>query len=106
MTAPVRVTILKEAQRATHGDRDKSYGPPLENFSNAADLIEGYFHARGWITSAKHGAVSAEDVAHILALIKMGRTINPNLAAHRDNYIDGAAYMAIAGELAEEERNA
>lgn len=102
-----RVDALQTAIKLTTGDRDKTYGSPVENMGTTAELFEGYFRARGWVVDHEVGQVTAEDVAVILALLKLGRVatgLNHNLPPHADNYIDGACYTAIAGECAFAER--
>lgn len=39
--------------------------------------------------------IEAEDVAWMMSLLKTARSVN---AYHEDNYVDAAAYAAIAGE--------
>lgn len=107
MTEPTtRGRILATAKGLTEGDRNKTYGSAYKNMANFAELLEGYFRARGWITSSASGAVTAEDAAHIMVLAKMARTAIATLPFHEDNYIDAAAYCAIAGECAQMEREA
>lgn len=44
--------------------------------------------------------LTAQDAAIMMSLLKIART---QYAAHnRDDYLDGAAYIAIAGEIAEQ----
>ena len=81
-----RGRILKEANELIHGDRQKDYGPPEENFARIA---------KGW--SVILGAqVTPEQVALCMAWLKIARLAE---GPHRDSYVDGAAYMALAGEL-------
>jgi hypothetical protein len=37
-----RETILEEAQRLMHGERNKNYGHPRENFSDIGALFSAY----------------------------------------------------------------
>lgn len=90
----VRQEILETALELTTGDRAKTYGPPKPNLTCFANLVEAYLKGRNDISS-----VDATDGAVIMALAKISR-IAAN-KKHKDNYIDGAAYMAIAGECAE-----
>ncbi len=99
----VRGDLLTKAKELTEGDREKSYGDPFLNMSAFADLLEGYFRAKGWMT-VLNTAVSAEDAAWVMVLAKMARTVNGNLPPHFDNYTDAAAYVAMAGECADVER--
>lgn len=84
----LRGDILKEASRLTHGDRNKNYGDPLTNHQRIAALWSVFLEAE----------VTPEQAAIMLALVKVARLIeSPD---HLDSFIDGAAYFAIAGEIA------
>lgn len=82
----VRATILREAENLINGDRAQAYGPPEENFWRIA---------AGWAVILET-EVSAEQVARCMAWLKIARL---NEGPHRDSYVDGAAYLALAGEL-------
>lgn len=102
-----RVKFLEEGITLTQGARRETYGDFVSNMGVFAELLEGYFRARGWITAATVGNVTAEDAAHIMVLAKQARALqglNFNLPPHADNYTDGAVYFAAAGECAFEER--
>jgi len=98
---PERIRLLKRGIELTGGDRNASYGPPYDNLTACAEMWRAYL-------AAKHGNAaplyfSAEDVAHMMTLVKMTRTFYGSY--HADNYLDGAVYQAIAGECRlEEER--
>ena len=95
---PHRVRFLRTAIKLTTGDRDKEYGKPWDNLTDCAQLFEAYLNA-------KHGAelhLTAEDAAWLNVLQKMARTFSGNVK--EDTYIDAAAYAAIAGECAIEEK--
>lgn len=95
---PIRVQLLKTAESLTAGDRDQEYGPPWRNLTDVAQLWEAYLSAK----LGKDVTISAEDVAWMNVLQKIGRTFHgePKL----DTYTDAAAYAAIAGECAEEDK--
>jgi len=82
-----RGEILDEAKRLTNADRQKSYGMPAINFNRISRLLSAYLDCE----------ITPEQGAIICALIKVARSMETYKA---DNYIDGAAYFAIAGELA------
>lgn len=64
-----------------------------------ANLWAVYLQTRG-IDLPDRG-LTGEDVANMMALLKIARTG----ASHKeDNYVDGATYLAIAGECSEYER--
>lgn len=83
---PTRSTILREADLLINGDRQDTYGPPSENFKRIAD---------GWAVILGQD-VTPEQVALCMAWLKIARL---RVGPHRDSYVDGAAYMALAGEL-------
>lgn len=87
----LRGDILKEASRLTHGDRNKNYGDPFINHQRIASLWSVFLESE----------VSPDQAAIMLALVKVARLIeSPD---HLDSFIDGAAYFAIAGEIATRE---
>lgn len=97
-----RAEILSTAATLTTGPRAETYGEPYTNMLSFASLLSGYFEAR-W--SVHTDSVTAEDAAFIMVLAKIARTINHELPPHDDNYVDAAAYIAIAGEIAVQERD-
>jgi hypothetical protein len=82
-----RGEILAEADRLTHGDRNKNYGSPLTNHTRIAKLWSVWLETE--ITPAQ--------AAMCLALVKVARLIET--PDHLDSFIDGAAYFSIAGEI-------
>lgn len=93
MTEVVRVQVLEEAAKLTSGDRDKTYGPPHINMGLAGKLKDVFWDA------AKRHFSYAEREALDMVLTKLSR-IATGPEPHRDNYVDAAAYMAIAYECA------
>lgn len=83
----MRAAILREAEALINGDRAAAYGPPEENFKRIA---------KGWevILGVEH--INSDQVALCMAWLKIARLCE---GPHRDSYVDGAAYMALAGEL-------
>jgi hypothetical protein len=100
-TQAPRLRILATAAKLTGGTRDKTYGDPFINMTNTASIIGGYLQARGLIDNPAD--LTAEDAAMILVCVKISRTCHRGLP-HEDNYVDAAAYLAMAGECAEAER--
>lgn len=88
----VRGGILFEARKLTEGDRNTIYGHPIDNMSNFAGLVSAYLRGRGRTID-----LSPEDAAWIMVLSKVARTFSA-APFHRDNYVDAAAYTAMAGE--------
>jgi hypothetical protein len=94
---PERIRLLEKGIELTGGDRNETYGPPWDNLTACAQLWEAYI-------GAKFGAelkMTAEDVAHMMQLVKMTRTFHGSY--HADNYLDNAVYGAIAGECRQHE---
>ena len=80
---------LTEA-RAVIQDRGMDYGHPTDNMSRTARLWSAYLEM----------PISDYQVAMCLALVKVARSME---TAKVDNYIDGAAYFAISGQLRTED---
>ena len=93
MDSPVRSDILHDAVKLTCGDRNDAYGPPWNNLTDCAQLWEAYLNAKYGTVAAMQ--LTAEDVAWMNVLQKISRTFR---AQRVDNYVDAAAYAAIAGE--------
>ena len=83
-----RHDILTEADRLTAKDRNKAYGPPLLNHQRIAAIWSVVLGIK----------VTPAQVALCMAGVKIARLAQT--PDHLDSFIDGAAYMAIAGELA------
>jgi hypothetical protein len=91
---PARVLVLEEAASLTGGERDLAYGPPITNLSASGDLKDMMrYHMVRDLSSAELEALD-------MVLTKIGRIITGPLPK-RDNYVDAAAYMAIAWEAAQ-----
>jgi hypothetical protein len=93
-----RARILYTAAKLTGGERNKSYGHPVGNMTDIARMWNTYMTCRG---IKIEGYLDSEDVAHMMTLMKIARTVNHSVPVHADNYIDAAAYQGIAGECAE-----
>jgi hypothetical protein len=87
--APVpRVELLREAAVIIAGDRDKDYGPPIENFKRIAEIwkvITGY-------------DFTAEDVAMMFVGVKVARYGNRG-EFNADTWRDIAGYAACGYEV-------
>lgn len=83
-----RAEILEAAAKCVTDSRARDHGSAEENFS----LIAQFWSAYLGITVLPH------DVGNLMALLKIARgKANPT---HDDSYVDGAGYLALAGELA------
>ena len=85
-----RDDILKTASDLVNGERAKDYGPARKNHEDIAT---------GW--SVILGVpVNAHQVARCMAWLKIARLSKTD--THIDSYVDAAAYIALAGEIATE----
>lgn len=94
---PERVNILNEAADLIVGQRQEDYGTPEENFQRIADYLN--VHLKKNLET--NTPISPRQVAEIMILLKVARTIN---SPTRDSYVDIGGYAGIAGELAENEK--
>ncbi len=81
--------FLTEA-KAIIQDRGMDYGHPSDNMSRTARLWSAFLEM----------PITDSQVASCIALVKLARSMETGKV---DNYIDGAAYFAIAGQLHTEE---
>jgi hypothetical protein len=82
-----RSETLKRAAELVTGDRNRAYGDPNKNLAVTADLWSTYLGTE----------IGSVDVAMMMILLKVGRTLHGEGSA--DTYIDIAGYAAIASEL-------
>ena len=87
MSKTEKENILQDAKKLVAGNRQKDYGNTVINHKNIANLWSVYLGRD----------IRAQDVALMMALLKIARTKTGRI--NRDDYVDGAAYMAIAGEI-------
>ncbi|WP_431941632.1 DUF6378 domain-containing protein [Nocardia grenadensis] len=83
-------TILEEAQRLIHGERNKNYGHPRDNFRDISALFSAYLGI----------PINDLDVANLMILVKVARQKGSEYK--RDNYTDIAGYAGCAGRIYEE----
>lgn len=89
---PTKETILEEAQKLVHGERNDIYGPVNESFTKVS---ESFNNITGLELKPHH-------IPLIQIILKMVR----NEYGHkRDNCVDGAGYFDIMHELREYEQN-
>jgi hypothetical protein len=77
--------FLTEA-KAIIQDRGQDYGHPQDNMQRTAALWSSFLEM----------PITDYQVASCMALVKLARSMETGKV---DNYIDGAAYLAIAGQL-------
>ena len=85
--------LLTTAIELVGGDRQQDYGDKVENHHNIASLWNSYLDNKLDMSNP----ITPHDVAIMMALLKIARTKLGKRTP--DTYIDGAAYMAIAGEI-------
>lgn len=90
-----RDEILAAAQQCISNDRNRTYGDASTNFANIAALWQAYLDGLGG------KGLIPRDVAAMMALFKIGRALTSPY--HEDNWVDGAAYLALAGEISTNE---
>lgn len=83
-----REEVLTEAMSIVSGARADTYGGPEDSFFQIANLWSAY----------KGQAFSMEDVAIMLALLKIARLRNS--PSHKDSWVDLAGYAACGAECA------
>ena len=91
-----RKEILAAAEHCVCDDREQSYGGPEDCFKMIADLWQPYLTAK-CVSAGAGVAINPEDVAVLMALLKIARIASGN--AKEDNWVDLAGYAACGGEL-------
>lgn len=84
-----RAEILDAAKNCVCGKREQDYGSPENNFQLIANLWNAYFHDEFGVT--------AEDVAMMMALLKIARIRSGSGTV--DSFVDLAGYAACGGEI-------
>ncbi|AEJ92382.1 hypothetical protein TIMSHEL_51 [Mycobacterium phage Timshel] len=85
-------SILEEAQRLIHGQRNQDYGHPRDNFGHTAALFSAYLGIE----------VTMLDVAQLMMLVKMSR--QQGTGYHRDSTTDIAGYAGCIERCYDEPR--
>lgn len=83
-----RAEILDAAKKIVTGEREQQYGKPEDNFAVIAEF---------WTTYIGH-PISSEDVAIMMALLKIARIRSGNYKT--DSFVDGVGYLSLAAEIA------
>jgi len=82
---------LRIAAEAVCGERNESYGSPVDDFRTQAEMFSSYLSR----TNNTNVLVTASDIAALMILVKIARQ------AHRakpDNWIDAAGYAACGAQ--------
>ena len=85
--------ILMKAADLVSNSRQESHGDTFKNHEQIADFWNTYLDDK----LKPVASITPDEVAMMMGLVKISRSKvgKPNV----DDYVDGAAYMAIAGEL-------
>lgn len=94
--APKRVKVLTEAARLTSVERTAIYGAPDINMDCLAAYMRVFLHYSGVV--GREAFANGHDAAMFNVLSKVAR-ITVGSKGHMDNYVDGAAYFAMAFEV-------
>ena len=94
MTTLTAGEIAKRANELVGGDRAATHGNKYLNHWNIAQVWNGILKAAG---KAPGIPLDAHDVANLMEGMKIARRYLGN--TNPDDYIDGAGYAAVAGEI-------
>lgn len=85
-----RQRVLREAELCVCGQREQDYGTPEDSFQKIGTF---------WTVYLNYAVkIDAEDVAAMMALLKIARiSENPQ---HMDSWVDLAGYASCGGEIA------
>lgn len=90
-------SILQEAHRLTHGDRNESYGHPLDDYTKTAALFTAILDGAGLLMPGAQ--VPPEVCALCMCAVKMSRLLH---APKRDSAVDLAGYAWVYQEIVDE----
>ncbi len=85
-------TVLEEAERLIHRDRNQSYGSAADDFGRTGKM---------WGAVLGIDPIPPRIVALMMVCLKVSRESHKHT---RDSCVDGPGYFALAHELGEEER--
>lgn len=88
----IRGKVLRDADHCINGEREGQYGSPEDNFRKIAILWSDYLN----LTNKVQLSLSAADVAKMMVLFKLARSMGPQ--DKYDNYVDLIGYAACAAE--------
>ena len=88
--------ILVKANQLISKTRNETHGDAFKNHAEIAEFWNIFLDKK----LQPMASITAEDVALMMVLMKISRSTQGKFNV--DDYIDAAAYMAIAGELKDE----
>lgn len=92
---------LDEAAGLVGGDRAKQHGDVRALHQMVADLWNAYL-CGAFVGDRIGRELEARDVLVMMALLKIARTQHGDF--NRDDWVDALGYVALAGQVAEEDR--
>lgn len=90
--------IATAAAGLVGGDRSRTHGEKTANHQAIADMWNGFLRGMG---NAPRHPLEAHDVANMMEILKIARRYTG--AFNPDDYIDGAGYSCVAGEIRAEQ---
>jgi len=90
--------IAQRAAELVSGDREAQHGDKMNNFSNIAALWNAWIDVQQDM-HGKEVALNVEDVAAMMVLLKLARTVTGK--QNLDDYVDACGYAACMGEIAQ-----
>lgn len=88
------VSVLTEAEALVYGDRQDSYGSPLEEYTRVAGMASSLFAKK------LKEPLTPEEAVMFMELVKISRFVHDPV--RRDNQVDGAGYWAVIEKLQKE----
>jgi hypothetical protein len=105
-----RGQVLRDALNVINGERQDQYGAPEDSFALIAEYWEVYIRNALLRMSQERGIelqdvlfeefIRDDDVAFLMTLFKIARE---NFQHKKDNLVDAAGYLGIAGDMYEDE---
>jgi len=94
-----RSDVLREAEALVNGDRNDTYGDPIDDFRTTAELWTTYI--RRIVDRRESTKLQPHDVASMMLLLKVSRlTWSPE---KRDHWVDAIGYAACGWDCVERE---
>lgn len=87
------MNILQEAAVLVHGNRQKQYGHPADDYTALALIWRGVLLQAGITTPEQSEKLTAEVAALLMAALKVNRLAKD--ATHKDSLVDLAGYARV-----------
>lgn len=91
--------VCKAAGELVGGDRAATHGDKVDNHARIAHVWNGILAAAG---AAPARPLDGHDVANLMEGLKIARRYTGGF--NPDEYVDGAGYAAVAGEIASKDQ--